>query len=292
MPVARSNGIEVAYETFGRASDPAVLLVNGFSSQLLGWDEKLCHLLATKGYRVIRFDNRDVGLTSKTDGSPPDVMALFEARLAGQPTPAPPYTLSDMAADGIDLLSALGLDRAHVVGMSMGGMIVQLMAIEHPDRVRSMTSIMSTTGNPAVGTASPEALGALATPPPTERDPYIEHQVNLWRIISGPLYDPTYRRERAGLTYDRMFWPTGAAFQLAAIIGAHDRTEQLGQLDLPALVIHGRADPLVTLSGGEATAEAIPHAKLVVYNDMGHDLPPPLFQDYVSDVITVMRRAD
>jgi pimeloyl-ACP methyl ester carboxylesterase len=252
----------------------------------------LCHLLATKGYRVIRYDNRDVGLTTKTDGPTPDIAALFEERLAGKVPPSPPYTLSDMAADGMAVLSALGVERAHVVGMSMGGMIVQLMAIEHPDRVRSMTSIMSTTGNPAVGTSSPEALAALATPPPTERDAYLDFQVNLWRIISGPLYDPVYRRERAGLFYDRMFWPTGAAFQMAAILSAPDRTDQLAKLDLPTLVIHGRADPLVALSGGEATAAALPSAKLVVYNDMGHDLPVPLFPDYVADIVTVAGRAE
>jgi pimeloyl-ACP methyl ester carboxylesterase len=291
MPIVDANGQQIAYETFGRATDPTILLVNGFTSQLLGWDEKLCHLLANQGYRVVRFDNRDVGLSGKTEGPPPDVAELFARGARGEALPDPPYTLSDMAADGIGLLDALGVDRAHVVGMSRGGMIVQLMAIEHGARVRSMTSIMSTTGDPAVGQPSEEALAGLVTPAPTDRAGYLDHQAKLWRILSGPSYDEAYRRERAAMSYDRMFWPQGAAFQLAAIGSAADRTEELRALDLPCLVVHGRADPLVDLSGGEATAAAIPGAKLVVYNDMGHNLPPPLFADYAADIVTLAHRA-
>jgi pimeloyl-ACP methyl ester carboxylesterase len=292
VPVAQANGIEIGYETFGRVTDPAVLLVNGFTSQLLGWDEKLCHLLAAQGLWVIRYDNRDVGLTTKTPGEPPDVAALLSAHALGQELPPPPYTMSDMAADGMALLSVLGVDRAHVVGMSMGGMIVQLMAIEHAERVRSMTSIMSTTGAPDVGQPSPDALAALGKPTPAEREAYLDHVVETYRLFSGPLYDPAYRRERASLAFDRMFWPAGAAFQMAAIGSSTDRTADLATLDRPSLVIHGRADKLVDLSGGEATAAVIPSAKLVVYNDMGHDLPPALFPDYVADLVTLTRRAD
>jgi pimeloyl-ACP methyl ester carboxylesterase len=292
VPVAHANGIDIGYETFGRATDPAVLLVNGFTSQMLGWDEKLCHLLAARGLWVIRYDNRDVGLTSKTPGDPPDVAALLSARALGQELPPPPYTLSDMAADGMGLLSALGVEQAHVVGASMGGMIVQLMAIEHAERVRSMTSIMSTTGAPDVGQPTPDALAALGKPTPSDRGAYIEHVVETRRLFAGPLFDPDYWRERAAMAYDRMFWPNGAAFQLAAIGSGTDRTPDLAKVDRPCLVVHGRADTLVDLSGGEATAAAIPSAKLVVFNDMGHDLPPPLFADYVADIATLIRRAD
>jgi pimeloyl-ACP methyl ester carboxylesterase len=291
VPIVDANGVKIAYETFGRAADATILLVNGFTSQLLGWDEKLCHLLANQGYRVVRYDNRDVGLSSKTEGAPPDIGELFARSARGETPPEPPYTLSDMAADGVGLLDALGVDRAHVVGMSMGGMIAQLMAIEHPHRLRSMASIMSTTGDPSVGQPSEAALGALVTVAPSDREGYLDHQAKIWRVLSGPAYDEAYRRERAGLSYDRMFWPQGAAFQLAAIGAATDRTPALRGLDLPCLVVHGRADPLVNLSGGEATAAAIPGAKLVVYNDMGHNLPPPLFADYASDIVTLARRA-
>ena len=179
-----------------------------------------------------------------------------------------------------------------MVGASMGGMIVQLMVIEHADRVRSMTSIMSTTGASDVGQPTPEALAALGKPTPSDREEYLEHVVETWRLVSGPLFDAAYRRERAAMAFDRMFWPNGAAFQMAAVGSGTDRTPELAKVDRPCLVIHGRADTLVDLSGGEATAAAIPSAKLVVFNDMGHDLPPPLFGDYVADITTLIRRAD
>ena len=290
MPTIAANGIELCFETFGDDSAAPLLLVNGFTSQLLGWDAQLCTMLAGAGFYVIRFDNRDVGLSTKSDGPPPNLGAIAKALRAGE-TPDVPYSIADMAADGVGLLDALGIETAHIAGMSMGGMIVQQLAIDHPARVRSVTSIMSTTGDRSVGKPTPEAWQQLLNAPPRERAAYIDYQAATWRVTSGPLYDEAYRRAAAAEAYERSFWPRGATFQLAAIQTAGDRTAALGRLDVPALVVHGRVDPLVGLSGGEATAAAIPHAKFVVYNDMGHDLPKPLFSDYVGDLRAVARLA-
>jgi pimeloyl-ACP methyl ester carboxylesterase len=273
MPIVRANGIDICYEEAGSAGDPAVLLVNGFTSQLISWTVGFIDQLVERGFRVITFDNRDVGLTTKSEGEPPA------------------YTMRDMAADGIALLEVLGIDRAHIVGASMGGMIVQSMAIDHPTRVRSLTSIMSTTGNREVGTPQPEAMQALLTPPPTDRDAYLDHSATTWRIFAGAHYDEARFRDRFTRSYDRCFNPAGAAFQMAAIMTDGDRTAELAQLRCPALVIHGRADPLVGLSGGEATAAAIPGAELVVFDDMGHDLPPALLPHIADAIAKVAARA-
>jgi pimeloyl-ACP methyl ester carboxylesterase len=262
MPIVRANGIDICFESDGPDDATTVLLVNGFRSQLTHWEPLLVALLNEAGFRVVRFDNRDVGLTSKTPGDP----------VPGEPA----YTLDDMANDGMELLSVLGIERAHVMGASMGGMIVQHMAFGHPERVLSLTSVMSTTGNPNVGQATPEAMQALMTPSPPERDAYIDNAARTWKIISGSHYDEAHIREKAAASFDRMFYPKGALFQMAAIMSSGDRTERLGTVTCPTLVIHGRMDPLITLSGGEATAAAIPGAELVVFDDMGHDLPPPI----------------
>ena len=264
MPTVRANGIDICFESDGPDDAPAVLLVNGFRSQLNHWEPLLIELLVDAGFRVVRFDNRDVGLTSKTAGEPPA------------------YTLDDMAADGMALLTELGIERAHIIGASMGGMIVQHMAFGHPDRVLTLTSVMSTTGNPNVGQATPEAMQALMTPAPPERDAYIENSVRTWKIISGSHYDEAHIRTKAAASYDRMFYPKGAVFQMSAIQSSGDRTERLATITCPTLVIHGRMDPLITLSGGEATAAAIPGAELVVFDDMGHDLPPPIIPRVVE----------
>jgi len=277
MPSVAANGIDIYYEESGGAGDPVILLVNGFTSQLIQWEDALVDGLVERGFRVIRFDNRDVGLTSRTQGTAP-------APGSGEP---PPYTLADMAADGMALLTALGVDRAHVVGASMGGMIVQRMAIDHPDRVLSLTSIMSTTGDRTVGAPTPEAMTALVTPPPTERDAYIDHSVELWRIIGGPHYDETRIRNRSGRAYDRAFYRAGAAFQMAAIMADGDRTDELGGVTCPTLVIHGAADPLVGVTGGEATAKAVPGAELLILDDMGHDLPPQVVPRVVDAIARV-----
>jgi len=274
MPIVRANGIDICYEETGSADDPVLLLVNGFTSQLVSWTVGLVDQLAERGFRVITFDNRDVGLTTKSEG----------------PTDPPPYTLGDMATDGMALLTALGIDRAHVVGASMGGMIVQRMAIDHPDRVRSVTSIMSTTGDRTVGLPQQEAMQALLTPPPTERGAYLEHIANTWRIFAGTHYEEARFRDRFARCYDRCFHPAGAAYQMAAIMSGGDRTAELASVRCPALVIHGRADPLVGLAGGEATAAAIPGAELVVFEDMGHDLPPALLPQIVDAIAKVAAR--
>ncbi|MEM7287948.1 MAG: alpha/beta hydrolase [Actinomycetota bacterium] len=226
-----------------------------------------------------------------TPGDVPDIMAMMAARAAGEAVTAP-YTFSDMAADAIGLLDHLEIDTAHVVGASLGGMIVQTMAIEHPDRVASVTSIMSTTGADGVGQPEEAAIGALLAPPPSERDAAIAHNVEVGRTISGPLFDETEAFERSRETFDRSFRPAAAAFQLAAMGASGDRTERLASVDCPALVIHGRVDPLVTLSGGLATAEAIPGADLMVLSDMGHDLPAVYWPQMADAIIGVARRAD
>lgn len=289
MPFVRANGIDICYEIDGPDNGDPLLLVNGFRSQLISWDQGLLDLLYEAGFRVIRFDNRDVGLTTKTQGPLP----TFRPADPGLPeleSPAP-YTAADMATDGIALLEALGIERAHVAGASMGGMIVQNMAIGHADRVRSMTSIMSTTGDRSVGQSTPEARAALLAPPPTERDAYLDQSVEAWRIISGPHFDPERVREKAARAYDRSFYPAGAAFQMAAVIADGDRTPRLANVTCPTLVIHGRADPLVTLSGGEATAKAMPGAELLVLDEMGHDVSPPVHADIAAAIAKVAARA-
>ena len=278
MPIVHANGIDICYEETGSPDDPVILLVNGFTSQLISWTVGFVDQLAERGFRVITFDNRDTGLTTKREGQPP----------AGGP---PPYTLRDMAADGIALLSALGIDRAHVVGASMGGMIVQRMALDHPDRVQSVTSIMSTTGNPTAASPQPEAMQALLTPPPTDRDAYLAHQAETWKIFAGAYYDEERFRDRFSRSYDRCFNPAGAAFQMAAIMSDGDRTAELGELRCPALVIHGKADPLVGVSGGQATAAAIPGAELLLFDDMGHDLPPALLPQIVDAIAKLAARS-
>ncbi len=278
MPSVRANGIDICYEETGAPDDPPILLVNGFTSQLISWTVGFVDQLAARGFRVICFDNRDVGLTTKSEGRPP----------AGGP---PPYTVADMAADGVGLLGALGIDRAHIVGASMGGMIAQRMAIDHPTRVRSLTSIMSTTGDSAVGGPQAEAMQAMLTAPPTDRDAYIEHNATLWKILAGSHYDENRFRDRFARSYDRCFNPTGAAFQIAAIMSDGDRTADLATVTCPTLVLHGAADPLVGLSGGEATAAAVPGAELVVFDDMGHDLPPALLPQIVDAISKVALRA-
>jgi pimeloyl-ACP methyl ester carboxylesterase len=289
MPIAKNGDHEICFDEFGSPGDPALLLVNGYRSQMINYEVAFCELLASHGFRVIRFDNRDVGLSGKTEGSPPS----FEMK-DGRPslTSEPPYTVSDMAADGMAVLDELGIERAHVFGMSMGGMIVQVMAINHPDRVLSMTSVMSTTGNQALrGEANPEALAALASVPPEDREGYVEHSAKMRRVISGPLFNEDAARAKAAENYDRCFYPQGAVFQMAAVISDGDRTQRLAGVTAPTLVIHGRVDPLVPLVGGEATAEAVPGAELLVLDEMGHDLPRGLWSEIATALAGVAERS-
>jgi pimeloyl-ACP methyl ester carboxylesterase len=285
MPRAAANGIELEYDTFGSPTDPALLLVMGLGGQMIAWEDALCRRLADTGRYVVRYDNRDVGLSTRFDDADVDIGAVIASALAGGPLPSAPYTLSDMAADAVGLLDALQIERAHIVGASMGGMIVQTMAIEHPDRVLTMTSIMSTTGEQGVGQPAPEAIQMLMTPPPTDRAEYIEGSVRASKVIGSPRYNDEARiRAHAAEAFDRAFYPDGTNRQLAAVAASGSRADGLRRLQVPTLVIHGRADRLIQLSGGERTAELVPGANLLVMQDMGHDLPEPLWP-LVVDVI-------
>ena len=290
MPTAPVNGIHIEFDVIGEDDGVPLLLVMGLGAQLIVWDDEFCASLAERGFRVVRYDNRDVGLSTKFDDVPAADAAALGAALTGQPVPAP-YLLSDMAADGIALLDHLGIDAAHVVGASMGGMIAQTMAIEHPDRVLSLTSIMSTTGDPGVGAPTGEALAMLVTPRPRDRAAAIDQGVAAARVIGSPRYfDEARARARAAAAYDRCFHPAGFARQLLAILASGDRTERLRQLHVPSLIIHGDVDPLVTVSGGEATAAAIPGAELLLLEGMGHDLPPAYWPRIVDAVTALAAR--
>jgi pimeloyl-ACP methyl ester carboxylesterase len=286
---AQVGQIELAYETFGDPSDPTMLLVMGLGAQLLLWDEGLCELLAGRRFHVVRFDNRDVGLSTKLEDAPtPDIGAA----LAGD-TSSIAYTLEDMADDAVGLLDQLGVERAHVVGASMGGMIAQAMAIRNPERLLSLTSIFSTTGARSVGQPLDEALAVLLAPAPADRESYVEFHVKVARTIGSPKY-PTGEqrlRERAGQIFDRSHYPQGMARQLVAILSASDRSGALGSVQVPTLVIHGKDDPLVQFTGGEATARAIPGAELLAIDGMGHDLPEELWSRFVDAIVANAERA-
>jgi pimeloyl-ACP methyl ester carboxylesterase len=289
VPRAHANGIEIEYDTFGERPNPAILLIMGLGIQMLGWPEIFCNMLAERGYFVIRFDNRDVGLSSKIEGGrTPDVRKL----LAGDFSSAS-YTLDDMGADAAGLLDELGIDKAHVVGVSMGGMIGQTLAIKHPERVLSLTSIMSTTGSPAVGQPRQDVMMALITPAPADREGFVDHQVNTFKLIGSPDYpmQEDEFRDIIGRSYDRAYYPAGFMRQLTGILASGDRTAALADVNVPTLVIHGEADPLIAADGGEATAKAIPGAKLVKIPGMGHDLPIELWQRFVDEIVANAERA-
>lgn len=283
------SGIDIAYERFGDPAAPPVLLVMGLATQMLGWPDDFCRALVAAGLHVIRFDNRDIGLSTHLRDAPaPDVVAA----LSGD-TSSASYTLSDMAGDTIGLLDALALNRAHIVGASMGGMIAQTIAIEHPERVQSLTSIMSTTGEHTVGQATQEALAALLSPPATTRQEAVDRTVSIFRVIGSPGFDldEAQLRHRAGLAYDRANDPVGVGRQFLAIIASGDRTPRLRAVKVPTLVIHGADDPLVGVSGGKATAAAIPGAELVILDGMGHDLPRELWPQITTRIAELVRRA-
>jgi pimeloyl-ACP methyl ester carboxylesterase len=287
--IAPANGIEIAYQTFGNRSDPALLLVMGLGAQLIHWPEEFCEQLAARGFHVVRFDNRDVGHSTKIEGAPvPDLAAL-----GGGDYTAARYTLDDMADDALGLLDHLQIDAAHVAGASMGGMIAQTMAVRHPDRVLSLCSIMSTTGDGSVGQALPEALAILVSPAPPDRDGYIEFHIKAFKAIGSPGFalDEAFLRWRAEMTYDRSYYPDGFKRQLLAIFASGDRTSALAEITVPTVVIHGRDDPLITVSGGEATARAIAGAELLVIDGMGHDLPPGAWQRVIDAIVANAERA-
>jgi pimeloyl-ACP methyl ester carboxylesterase len=277
------NGIEIVYEEFGDPADPTMLLIMGLGVQMLGWDEELCRMLAGRGFRVVRFDNRDVGRSTKIEGGPrPDIAAAG----AGDFSSAS-YTLDAMADDTVGLLDHLGVAAAHLVGASLGGMIGQTVAIRDPERALSLTSIMSTTGDRAVGQPHPVALPALLRRPPVDRDEFAEFVVETWRVIGSPGFEPDEGalRRRAAAIYDRGLHSDGTARQLLAILASGDRTQALWRLDVPTVVIHGTDDVLIDVSGGRATAAAIPGAKLELIPGMGHDLPRQLWPRFVDLIV-------
>lgn len=279
MPSLASNGVTLEFDTFGDPSAPPVLLVMGLGAQMIFWHELFCEQLATRGRYVIRFDNRDCGRSTKLDDCGlPDVARVFGA-LASGGRPDVPYLLADMADDTAGLLDGLGIDSAHVVGASMGGMIAQTLALRRPERVRSLVSIMSSTGRPGLPGPTPEAQRILFTPPPSDRAGVIEHAVDTWRTIGSPgfPFDEAAIRERAGRAFDRGFCPQGTARQFAAIVASGSRHEALCELSIPSLVIHGDADPLIPFECGRDTAAAIPGAEWLLVEGMGHDLPEPVW---------------
>lgn len=293
MPHVHANGIDIFYEAHGDPANPPLLLIMGLGAQLTLWPIELVEALVARGYYVIRHDNRDIGLSTKfTEHGVPNVRRVALMRLLGL-RPRLPYRLTEMAADAVALLDALGIERAHVVGASMGGMIAQLVAIGYPDRVRSLTSIMSTTGNRRLPPARPEALAALLTPPPPNAtlEQIVPHVTKVARAIGSPAYpaDTARLQERIERDYRRSFHPTGPGRQLAAILDDGDRRKRLKGVTAPTLVIHGIDDPLVPVEGGRDTAAAIPGARLHEIEGMGHDLPLELVEE-VADAIAGIAR--
>ncbi len=274
MPIVRlESGIELCFDE--RGSGEPLVLVMGIGAQMVLWPEGLCDAIAARGFRVIRFDNRDVGLSSKLDHLPvPPLMSTMARGFLGLPVSAP-YALEDMAHDVCQLLDELDIESAHVVGASMGGMIAQTMAITSPHRMRSLVSIMSTTGKRGVLASEPRALRALFSSVPRTREEAIERHLNLFRVVRSTAFemDEADTRERAGLSWDRCHYPRGVLRQLAAIAATGDRTARLRFVKVPTLVVHGSVDPLIRPIGGKMTAEAIPNATLRMIDGMGHDLP-------------------
>ncbi len=275
---ARNGACELHYDTFGDPANPTLLLVNGLGSQCTNYHDAWCEMFASRGFQVVRFDNRDVGLSTSFAGAPVDDQGAC-------------YRLSDMADDACAVLDALGVEQAHVMGLSMGGMIVQTMAIEHHERIRSMTSVMSTTGEPEYMKSSPEAYALLTGPPPTDRESAIERYVAGMRTY-GSVFDDDEARWRtdAGAAFDRSFTPDGTGRQFFAVGASGSRADGLRRLTVPTLVMHGSADTLVDPMGGRRTAELVPGARFELIEGMGHDYPPQLWERWV-DLVTEHARA-
>lgn len=284
--------MSLAYDTFGDPGDAPVLLVMGFGAQLIAWHEDLCQGLAERGRYVIRFDNRDCGLSTKFDDHPVDMGRFVAAVGSGDIAAARamvPYGLADMADDGFDLLTALGIERAHVVGASMGGMIAQKMAAARPGRVLTLTSMMSSTGESAYGQSSPEAQAVLLSPKPADREGYVAAADRDLLWASRRYGDAAALRELAARSYDRAYYPAGTGRQLGAMILDGSRADALRELKVPTLVIHGLDDTLIDPSGGRRTAELVPGAELLLIPDMGHDRPRELWPEIIDAVVNHTR---
>ena len=283
------DDITLCFEEFGERSDPTVLLVMGLATQMHAWDERFCAMLVERGFHVVRFDNRDVGRSSRVEARPPSIKQLVLRDRS-----AAAYTLSDMAADAVGLLDHLDVRRAHVVGASMGGMIAQTIAIEHPDRVLSLVSIMSNEGGRLKGQPQLTAYPVLLRRAPGDRDAYVDHAVEVMKAIGSPgfPFDEAAIRERAGLSFDRGISAAGAGRQLMAVAASPNRTPQLRRLRVPTTVIHGTKDRLVNRSGGRAVAAAVPGARLVEVDGMGHDLPPGTWPQIVDAIAANAARAE
>jgi pimeloyl-ACP methyl ester carboxylesterase len=288
VTTSTANGLELCYEVHGDPADAPMLLVHGHGAQLIAWHVDLVDQLVALGFYVVTFDNRDAGLSTHLEHLPvPDALAVVTS------ADAAPYTIGDMADDAAGLLGVLGIESAHVLGVSMGGMIAQALAIAHPRRVRSLTSVMSSPDPVRVGTPTPEVLELMMQPGATTRDGVIEQSLRSWRI-TGSLelgLDEAWMADIAGRQYDRAFYPDGVARQFAAIVGSPDRRPGLAGVTVPTLVVHGAIDPIVTLEGGAATADAVPGATLVVIDKMGHDLPKAVWPQFLDAVHDVAKRA-
>jgi pimeloyl-ACP methyl ester carboxylesterase len=296
MARAKANTIELEYEVAGPADGEPLLLIMGLGAQMTRWPDAFVDKLAARGLRVIRFDNRDVGLSSKLDAAgPPDFPAMFKALGEGR-KPDVPYLLDDMAADAVGLLDALGIERAHIVGASLGGMLAQLVAADYPKRTLSLTSIMSTTGNRGLPPASPEAMAVLNDRGPDPREDfegYLDHAVKGAFVVSSPGYPLNAEETRLRIRNDfnRSYSPAGFQRQYAAAAASPDRRPKLATIKAPTVVIHGAADPLVPLAGGRDTVASIPGAELIVIEGMGHDFPPALFDAVVGGIMQAVERA-
>ncbi len=292
MPRAASNGIEVEYDTFGSSGGRPLLLVQGLSAQMLLWEEEFCALLADRGHFVVRFDNRDIGLSSKIDAAgTPNVPLLFAKSQLGMKVTTP-YTLTDMALDTLGLLDALGLASAHICGSSMGARVAHLIAIQHRARIRSLTSIMSSTGNPKLPGPKPKVMGMLARAPVYERSKVIESGVDAQRLVAGPDFDEVAVRALMTRAYDRCHHPAGQVRQLAAMLVEPPRHEELRKVSIPALVIHGTDDPMVPVEGAYDTQECLTGSELIVLERMGHELARAHWPRIVDAISKLTERAE
>jgi len=293
MPEARANGIDIAYETFGKSGNRPLILIMGIGSQMVTWPTAFCEKLAAAGHRVVRFDNRDIGLSTKLDDAGiPNIWEVVAAVQAGGQVNVP-YRLSDMAADTVGLMDALRIKKAHICGLSMGGMIAQTMAIEHQDRVQSLISMESTTGEPGLPGAKPEVNEVLLKLPPQEREAYIRHMIHVHRLFAGDSakYDEATQRELSALSYDRSSYMAGFARQFAAIVASGGRRKALASVRVPTLVIHGADDTLFPQEHGQDTADAIRGARFLLVPGLGHGTAYPGLWDEIVAAIAAHTKA-